>query len=115
MAQSTRISELSATISHHTATLDNHIRNCGLPSLSFDADGPTERQYTAEVEASRLAIEEATLELNELVKHPRALATDHPAKHAAKAVIAKFHIATLVPESGSIVCRHRQPLAATEH
>lgn len=63
-------------------------------------------------------IGEATHQLNELVKHPRALATDPPANHAAKAVIAKFDIAKVVPESGSIVrgwtrCCHR--LNETDH
>ena len=103
MASASRIVELSATISYHTAILDNHLKTANLPELSFHADGPMERHYPPNVEASRTAIEGATLELNELVQHPRRLATDPPHKHAAKAVIAKLDIARLVPESGSIV------------
>lgn len=107
MATPSRIVELSSLIASKTAILDEHITANNLDPLSFDADGPTERRYPPEIEAARGDVEEATLELHELVKHPRALGTDPPHKHAAKAVIAKFEIARLVPEKESIVSSER--------
>lgn len=94
-----RIIVLSDAISYHTAILDAFHTSNNLPQLCFKADGPIERDYPPDLERSRVMIEEASLELNELVKHPRDLLTERAEKHAARAFIAKFEIAKHVPNS----------------
>ncbi|KAK3708531.1 hypothetical protein LTR37_011426 [Vermiconidia calcicola] len=103
MAAKSRIAELSAIISTNTAILDDYLTSNNLPHPSFDAAGPASPSYPPDAEAARVAIEEATAELNELVQGPgRLLMGSQPAIFAAKAFISKFDIASFVPAEGTV-------------
>ncbi|KAK3703365.1 hypothetical protein LTR37_014471 [Vermiconidia calcicola] len=103
MATKSRIAELSAIISTNTAILDDYLTSNNLPHPSFDAATSPSPRYPPDAEAARVAIEEATAELNELVQGPgRLLMGSQPAIFAAKAFISKFDIASFVPAEGTV-------------
>lgn len=75
MASTTsRIAQLASTISSNTAIFDQYFADNALPTPSFAADGPLfDDPFPPSVEAARLEILNATLELRELTQGPRAL------------------------------------------
>ncbi|KAK5169331.1 uncharacterized protein LTR77_005306 [Saxophila tyrrhenica] len=102
MGQGSRLTELSASIAYNTAVLEGYLTSNNVPPPSFDADGPPMLMYPPHIEAARAAVEEATLELNELARGPARLLMGGSELQAAKAVISKFDIASIVPPVGTI-------------
>ena len=74
MAQS-RISELASIIAMNTAAIDVYTTSEGLPSPSFNVDGPPKLLFHPRISASRQAILEATDELHALMLGPVGLLT----------------------------------------
>ncbi|KAI0465722.1 S-adenosyl-L-methionine-dependent methyltransferase [Xylaria cf. heliscus] len=69
-----RISELANRIAENTAKLDSYLLRNNLPSPSFDIDGPRDTlipKNEVDLESSRVAIIDDTLELRRLVLGPR--------------------------------------------
>ena len=67
----TRIVELAAQIQHNTIRLEQYFRESGLPSPSFEEDGPVD--FKIEPEDVQKAYETAldsTLELHQLLAGP---------------------------------------------
>lgn len=102
MAPTSRIAELSATIAANTAVLDDYLTTYNAPQPSFDVNGHASLIFPPGIDAAKEAIEEASLELKELAKSPRALLMGGANIFAARAFIFKFDIGELVPADGSI-------------
>lgn len=89
---SSRISILSSRIAENTKKLDDYLAAHGLPTPSFDVDGPATSQIPSgapEIEAARIAIIDDTQELRRLVLGPRDYlmnnaASDGPATRKRK-------------------------------
>lgn len=75
MTVMTRIAELALIISTNTEEVDAHLARRGLPSPSFDPDGPAGALRDSQIAAARLAILEATDELHALMLGPVELLT----------------------------------------
>ena len=74
--QATRIAELSAIISSNTLKVDEYLKTHGRPSPSFDVDAPCDLGIppeAVEIEQSRRAALEASLELSDLLQGPTSL------------------------------------------
>lgn len=74
MSSPSRISRLSALISKHTATIDNFFVENKLPTPSFEADALWSLPIpdnAEEIKAARLAVIEASAELQALVTGPK--------------------------------------------
>lgn len=70
----TRIAELASIISRDTTIVNQYFANNGIPSPSFAADGPLfDDRFPSTIEAARVAILDATVELHELIDGPRML------------------------------------------
>lgn len=70
-----RISELSSRIAANTTKLSDYLVAHGLPTPSFDIDGPLDSlipEDQPDIEATRFAIIDDTQELRRLVLGPRA-------------------------------------------
>jgi hypothetical protein len=74
MSAASRIIQLSTTISQNTEKFDRWIRDNNRPQPSFSADGPLfDDSFPPEIESARVLIQDASLELSELVQGPRAV------------------------------------------
>ena len=77
MSSASRILELSNIISDNTKQLDAWFTENGKPHPSFAADGPLlEDDFPSHLARARLAVEDATLELHQLLMGPRRLKND---------------------------------------
>ncbi|KAK7192329.1 hypothetical protein DPSP01_004918 [Paraphaeosphaeria sporulosa] len=96
-----RIAELAAAVAQNTQLIDQYLSEKGLPHPSFDATGPADFNLPPELEQARVAVLQATQELNDLLQGPRNLVENHqhnllvPLK-----LIAHFDIAQKVPLDG---------------
>ena len=73
MASMTRITELATRIARDTAKVDEYRRAKGLPSPSFDADGPVDLVAgSSDIEAARMSAISASMELSDLLQGPVA-------------------------------------------
>ena len=97
-----RIVQLSTIISENTTLLNAHLQTNKLSSPSFSQDSPASNAFPPEIEVARSAVEEATLELHDLVRGPRSILMDSPNHYAARAFIAQFDVAAHVPVESSI-------------
>ena len=71
MARPTRIAELAAKIAQETAEVDEYRSAKGLPSPSFDANGPVDLTVeSSETEVARMSAISACLELSDLLQGP---------------------------------------------
>lgn len=69
--RSTRIADLAAQIQENTAKVDKYLRSNGLPSPSFDEDGPVDfRIEDEDVQNARETALDASLELHQLLLGP---------------------------------------------
>ena len=69
-----RITELAALISTHTNTVEHYLQSNGLHPPSFNVDGPVQLGIKdPKIEAARLAVIEASIELHDLLVGPVAL------------------------------------------
>lgn len=69
-----RLVELSTSISEGTAILDQYLKDNNLPQPSFDDHEPIwDKDFSAEIQQARIAIQDATLELSELTMGSRKL------------------------------------------
>ena len=69
--RSTRIADLAAQIQENTAKVDKYLRNKGLPSPSFDEDGPVDFNIEDEdVQNAHETALDASLELHQLLLGP---------------------------------------------
>jgi hypothetical protein len=74
MSVASRIIQLSTTISQNTERFDKWLRDNNRAQPSFAADGPLfDDPFPPEVESARILIQDASLELSELVQGPRAV------------------------------------------
>lgn len=68
---STRIAELAIRIQENTFKVDEYMRQNGLPSPTFDEDGPVDVQIRSRaVEEARVVAIDSTLELHQLLLGP---------------------------------------------
>lgn len=68
---STRIAELAARIQKNTLKVDEYMRLNGLPSPTFDEDGPVDfKIHSREVQEARVIAIDSTLELHQLLLGP---------------------------------------------
>ena len=73
MSRPSRIAELATQIAENTTKVDDYIAANGIPSPSFDADGPTDLvMQSPEIEKARLAAIGASMELQDLLQGPVA-------------------------------------------
>lgn len=71
---STRIAELAASIQENTRNVDEYLQRKGLPSPSFDEDGPVDFKIDDEdIQKAREVALESSLELHELLLGPALL------------------------------------------
>lgn len=69
--RSTRIADLAAQIQENTTKVDKYLRSKGLPSPSFDEDGPVDFGIEDEdVQNARETALDASLELHQLLLGP---------------------------------------------
>ncbi|KAL9619983.1 MAG: hypothetical protein Q9160_005452 [Pyrenula sp. 1 TL-2023] len=74
MAQQSRLTELAAQISSHTAKVEQHLMSKGLPQPSFLPDGPTNMRIDLpDIEKARFAAIGAAMEIQDLLQGPVAL------------------------------------------
>ncbi|EUC41662.1 hypothetical protein COCMIDRAFT_8664 [Bipolaris oryzae ATCC 44560] len=98
---SSRIAELAATIVHHTTRVDKFLSGNSLPQPSFDSHGPVDLGLPSEIEESRVAVLQATQELNDLLQGPRELIFNHQHNILAHLkLISRYDIAHKVPVNG---------------
>lgn len=68
---STRIAELAARIQENTFKVDEYMRRNGLPSPTFDEDGPVDFQIQSpRIQEARVIAIDSTLELHQLLLGP---------------------------------------------
>ena len=68
---STRIAELAAQIQENTAKVDQYLQSKGLPSPSFDVDGPVDFKIDdEEIQKARETALDSSLELHQLLLGP---------------------------------------------
>ena len=68
---STRIAELAIRIHENTFNLDRYMRHNGLPSPTFDEDGPVHFEIQSrKIEEARVIAIDSTLELHQLLLGP---------------------------------------------
>ena len=68
---STKIAELAAQIQENTAKVDQYLQSRGLPSPSFDQDGPIDFNIVDEqVQKAREIALDSSLELHQLLLGP---------------------------------------------
>lgn len=68
---STRIAELAIRIQQNTLNVDEYMRRNGLPSPTFDEDGPVDFNiHSREVHEARAIAIDSTLELHQLLLGP---------------------------------------------
>ena len=68
---STRITELAIRIQENTFKVDDYMSRKGLPSPSFDEDGPVDFKISSpEIEEARITAIDSTLELHQLLLGP---------------------------------------------
>ncbi len=68
---STRITQLAALIEENTAKVNDCLQNKGLPSPSFDEDGPVDFGIESEdIRNARVTALESSLELHDLLLGP---------------------------------------------
>jgi len=72
-----RIAELSALVASHTKQIDDYLAKEGLPQPTFDASGPADLHLPPQLEKARVAVIQATQELNDLLQGPRELLFNH--------------------------------------
>lgn len=77
MQSQSRIAELAALVASHTACVDQYISDNGLSHPSFNADSPVNLGLPPDIEKSRIAVLEASQELNDLLQGPRDLLFNH--------------------------------------
>jgi hypothetical protein len=100
-----RIAALSATISENVSKIDTTLGQAGIPSPSFDGDQP-DVEYPEEAQAARVAVIDATHELNELTIGARGILLTYGfpqmMKFAVLRFIYRFKICDKVPVDGEI-------------
>ena len=105
IGNTSRIVELSTIISENTRKIDVHLHKAGIPSPSFDSD-LQDIDYAEEIRPARLAVIDATHELNELVIGARGLLSRYGSlqlmKFAVLRFVYRFKIAEKVPLNGDI-------------
>ncbi|KAL6715395.1 hypothetical protein ACLMJK_006356 [Lecanora helva] len=97
---SSRISQLAAQILENTGKVDSYLHDQGLPSPSFDEDGPVDfRIQSKEVQKAREIALDASLELHNLLLGPALCLRPVPVKlnGVSLQAIYKYDIATKVP------------------
>ncbi|KAL7622165.1 hypothetical protein AAE478_007668 [Parahypoxylon ruwenzoriense] len=98
-----RIAELAATVATHTHRIDKYLSEKGLPTPSFDADGPKDLGLPPDIEQSRSLVLEASQELNDLLQGPRDLLFNHQHNQLLYLkFISHFDISHKVPLDGEI-------------
>jgi hypothetical protein len=70
MASTTRITELSASISTNVAKINRFNEENGLPTQSFGPDAPPTYNYPSDIDEARQAVLLATDELHALLAGP---------------------------------------------
>lgn len=68
-----RIIELAGLISSNSQEIDNYLATNKLPSPSFNEDGPVKLNLSAEIEGARIAVLNASAELQALLQGPDQL------------------------------------------
>jgi hypothetical protein len=103
MAGPSRLIQLSRTIATNTQSLDTWFSNSD-KQPSFEEHGPLlEEKYPPEIAAAKVAVEDATLELRQLLLGPRKLIHDHLIEHSFSAdTICKAGLPKMVPLGGQI-------------
>ncbi|KAJ8121801.1 hypothetical protein ONZ43_g1835 [Nemania bipapillata] len=103
LSQQSRIAQLANIVASCTQQIDDYLAQNALPYPSFDPNAPTDLGLTPDIEKLRVAVLEATQELNDLLQGPRDLLFDH---HHNQLVylkfISDFGIAKQVPVDGEI-------------
>ena len=85
MVKTSRITELATSIAENTELVDAYFESHGLPTPSLDAEAPRKLpipEDAATIEAARVSVIEATMELRALMMGPAELL--RPAVGAAK-------------------------------
>lgn len=72
-----RVAELAATVAQNTQLIDSYLADKDLPYPSFDATGPTDLGLPPDLDEARVAVLQATQELNDLLQGPRNLVENH--------------------------------------
>lgn len=72
-----RLAELANAVAVHTQRIDSYLCDKALPLPSFAADNPVDLGLPPELEQSRLAVLEASQELNDLLQGPKDLLFNH--------------------------------------
>jgi hypothetical protein len=72
-----RIAQLATIIANQTQQIDTFLADSRLPHPSFDSDGPVELGLPPNLEQARIAVLQATQELNDLLQGPRDLLMNH--------------------------------------
>ena len=72
-----RIAELGVVVAHHTQRIDYYLAENSLPYPSFDVEGPADLRLPPDLEQSRVAVLQASQELNDLLQTPRDLLFSH--------------------------------------
>ncbi|KHO11641.1 hypothetical protein MAA_10585 [Metarhizium robertsii ARSEF 23] len=94
------LAELANAVAVHTQRIDSYLREKALPHPSFAADSPVDPGLPPELEQSRLAVLEASQELNDLLQGPTDILFNHhlvPLK-----LISQFDVAKEIPANGEI-------------
>ena len=72
-----QIAVLAEQIAEGTKSIDSYLKSNGLPTPSFDVDGPSDLRLTKELQDAKAAIIGATQELQELLLGPQMLLFSH--------------------------------------
>ncbi|KAH0593368.1 hypothetical protein MHUMG1_08824 [Metarhizium humberi] len=105
-----RLAELANAVAVHTQRIDSYLCDKALPLPSFAADSPVDLGLPPELEQSRLAVLEASQELNDLLQGPTDISFNH---HLIKVtascnqlvplkLISQFDLANEIPAKGEI-------------
>ncbi|KJK96088.1 hypothetical protein H633G_00028 [Metarhizium anisopliae BRIP 53284] len=97
------LAELANAVAVHTQRIDGYLRDKALPLPSFAADSPVDLGLPPELEQSRLAVLEASQELNDLLQGPKDLLFNHHHNQLVPLkLISQFDLANEVPANGEI-------------
>ncbi|KNG48072.1 s-adenosyl-l-methionine-dependent methyltransferase [Stemphylium lycopersici] len=101
-----RMAELAATIAQHTERVNSYLSEKDLPQPSFDADSPVDLGLPSDIEESRIAVLQASQELNDLLQRPRDLLFNHQHNLLVYLkLISRYDIASLVPVNGELAIK----------
>ena len=85
-AVQSHIATLAAAIAENTQRIDKYLEDNDLPHPGFDADAPADLGLPPELEQARVAVLQATQELNDLLQGPRELLFNHHVRIAYKLI-----------------------------